>query len=230
MTQGINEANKLYNEKMVEFNNQLNIKNNKLIEYKNKILVLKRKINEMYEELNIIRGNSSINNTSFFSTSFINNSIINTNPNQKPYEKQLNNTMTLNRENMTKKINKKLSGLIGYNSKTLDRSDLEDKFNSTAKISNKNKKKIFVNREIISPHIKKEILFPQTPQIQKDDFINNKKLLGNTEYKKIKTLEYINKNKEQEKNNVNFLKEYKEILEKFTNNINANLVLNKNDK
>ena len=229
MTQGINEANKLYNEKMIEFNNQINIKNNKLFEYKNKILVLKRKINEMYEELNIIKGNSSVNNTSFFSTSFINNSIINTNPNQKPYEKLLNNTMTLKRDNKNmEQITKKLSGLIGYNSKTIDRSNLEDKFNKTVKISNK--KKIFVNREIISPQIKKEMLIPQTPQIKKDIFINNKNNKGNSEFKKTRTIEYINKNKEQDNNSINFLKEYKEILEKVTNSINANIVMNKSNK
>ena len=102
MTQGINEANKLYNENMVEFDNEINLKNNKLFEHKNKILVLK-KINEMYEELNALRGNSSVNNTSFFSTSFINNSIINTIQSQTPYDKIMNNTMTLKRENETKK-------------------------------------------------------------------------------------------------------------------------------
>ena len=40
----------------------------------------------------------------------------------------------------------------------------------------------------------------------------------------------MDKNKEEENKNINFLKEYKEILEKFTNNINSNLVNNKKDK
>ena len=45
MTQGINEANKLYSEKMMDFNNQMISKNKKLNEYKNKISVLKININ-----------------------------------------------------------------------------------------------------------------------------------------------------------------------------------------
>jgi hypothetical protein len=66
MTQGINEANELYNEKLIAFNKQILYKNNKLLEYKNKISVLKVKINELYEELNALKGNSNVNNNSFF--------------------------------------------------------------------------------------------------------------------------------------------------------------------
>ena len=216
---------------MVEFNNEINLKNNKLFEYKNKILVLKRKINEMYEELNALRGNSSVNNTSFFSTSFINNSIINTNQNQKPYDKLMNNTMTLKRENETKKITKRLSGLIGYNSQTFNRINLKENLNKVSKIKNNpNNKKIYVNREIVSPHINKEILFPQTPQIRKELFLNsNKNNRLNSDFKTNRTIEYIDKSEEQQKNDVNFLKEYKEILEKFTKTINDNIGLNNNE-
>ena len=223
MTEGINEANKLYNEKLLIFNKEINQKNNKLIEYKNKILVLKRKINEMYEEMNIIKGNSSVNNTSFFSTSFINNSIINTNQTQA--QKSLNNTMTLNRDiNLKQKSKKKLTGLIPYNSQTINRNDIL-KNNNNFKTLNPIKKKI-INTEIISPQIKKVILFPQTPIINNKTNRFNK---INTELKKIKMKEFVDKNKEEENKNINFLKEYKEILEKLTNNINTNLV-NKNDK
>ena len=66
MTQGINKANELYNEKLIAFNKQILYKNNKLLEYKNKISVLKVKINELYEELNTLKGNSNANNNSFF--------------------------------------------------------------------------------------------------------------------------------------------------------------------
>ena len=230
MTQGINEANKLYNEKMDEFNKEIYLKNNKVLEYKNKILVLKRKINEMYEEINTLRGNSSVNNTSFFSTSFINNSIINTNPNQKPYDKIINNMMALSRDSNTHSITKKLSGLSGHDSKTIDRNNLNDNFNKATKNIISNKKKIYFNQEIKSPHIKKEILFPQTPQIKKEILINSiKNNKVNSDIKKTKTIEYINKNKEQEKKNIDFLKEYKEILEKLTKTINNNLGVANNE-
>ena len=234
MTQGINEANQLYNEKLKDFNIEINLKNIKLQEYKNKIIVLKRKINEMYEEINYFRGSSSVNNTSFFSASFINNSIINTNTSKKPYEKFMNNTMiglnndiNLNESNNTSsiKMRKKLSGLIECNSKTLDRSDMSNNFDKINKMTNTNRK-ISVNKLIISPHIKKELLFPQTPQVKKDILYNNKIYKGNTEFKKDRTKEFVNKSKEEENNSLNFLKEYKDILEKLTNNINTNLGVN----
>lgn len=184
----------------------------------------------MYEEINILRGNSNINNTSFFSTSFINNSIINTNQSQKPYEKLVNNTLTLNRDSNINSITKKLSGLSGHDSKTIDRNKLNDSFNKTTKLTNSNKKKIYFNKEIKSPHIKKEILFPQTPQIRKEILINsNKNNKVNSDFKKTKTLEYIDKNKEQEKRNIDFLKEYKEILEKLTKTMNNNLGVTNNE-
>ena len=232
MTQGINEANKLYNEKLVFFNKELEIKNNKLLEYKNKILVLKRKINEMYEEMNLIRGNSSINNTSFFSTSFINNSIINTNnqnQNQKMYDKTLDNINA--KENAINKYNnntfqmrKKLSSeLIGYNPQTIDRNNIKNNLKM-----NKTRKKINSNNAIISPHIKKEILFPQTPQIQKNILYNRiNKINSNIELSKNKMKEFVDKNKDEENKNLNFIKEYKEILEKLTKTINSNIYINK---
>ena len=89
----------------------------------------------MYEEMNLIRGNNSINNTSFFSTSFINNSIINTNnqnQNQKMCDKTLDNINA--KENAINKYNnntfqmrKKLSSeLIGYNPQTIDRNNIKN--------------------------------------------------------------------------------------------------------
>ena len=189
----------------------------------------------MYEEINIIRGNNSINNTSFFSTSFINNSIINANQNQKLNEKILNNTMTLNRninlkenKNNTSAFNprKKLSELIQYNSQTLDRNSIKKndfKINQIQKIT---RKKIYSNNNIISPHIKKEILFTQTPKIKKN-ILYNRINKGNSELNQNKAKEFIDKSKDEENKNLNFIKEYKEILEKLTNTINSNININK---
>ena len=70
--------------------------------------------------------------------------------------------------------------------------------------------------------IKREILFPQTPQVNKEVFIpniNNEKIeiKNNTNINNLQ--EFINKNKEEDKNRISFLKEYKDILDKFGNNL-----------
>ena len=140
--------------------------------------------------------------------------------------------MTLNRninlkENNNKafKRRKKLSGLIEYNSQTLDRNNIKNNFIMN-KIQNLTKKRLNSNNELISPHINKEILFPQTPQIKKN-ILYNKINIGNSELIKNKTKEFVNKSKDEENNNLNFIKEYKEILEKLKNTINSNIYYNK---
>lgn len=204
MTQGINEANKLYSEKMMDFNNQMISKNKKLNEYKNKISVLKIKINEMHEELNNLRGSNSVNNNSFYSTSFINNSIINANNNQnqpqnlKSFEKFMNNTFQLNHD---LNINK-------YNSKTIDRNDIMKRSFDINKTVNNIGRKIYFNNEIKSPNLNKDNIFPQTPQIKKYLFVNKN--------------DNINKNKVNEKERKDLLKEYNDILTKFTNSLILN--------
>ena len=72
-----------------------------------------------------------------------------------------------------------------------------------------------VKNEINITQIKKEILMPQTPQISKDVFVpivNTEKIEVN---KNLNLQEFINKNKEEDKIRINFVKEYKEILDKF---------------
>ena len=230
MTQGINEANALYNEKLTSFNKQILLKNNKLLEYKNKISVLKVKINELYDELNTLKGTNSVNNNSFFNTSFINNSIINTNNN-------INKTKIITNLNA-----------YTYSSKTVDRKDIKDnmsfnKMTSMINLNNSkddiiNKDKNIIKNDIIVPQIKKEILIPQTPQITKEAFIpklseeeitenkaqnkiQNKPEIKNNKQSDIQ--EFINKNKEEDKNRINFLKEYKEILDKYDLNQNQSV-------
>jgi hypothetical protein len=39
--------------------------------------------------------------------------------------------------------------------------------------------------------------------------------------------EFVDKNKDEENKNLNFIKEYKEILEKLTKTINSNIYINK---
>ena len=307
MTQGINEANALYNEKLVNFNKQILLKNNKLLEYKNKISVLKVKINELHEELNLMRGSTTnttnnVNNNSFFNTSFINNSIINTNTSQKNTDKLSSNSVLLNKNYSTinNRLNiqtnnnnndrqKKAIGVCAYNSKTVDRRDIKEngsltKMNSMTNINKSkddinsvNQEKKTFNNENYMAQIKKEILIPQTPQLNKEnkDYINkneikeakisqtpminkelfmpqikndiiltqtpqiNKELLNptinkdNVENKNLTTnknsdiQEFINKNKEEDKNRINFLKEYKEILDKYGNNLSQSINENK---
>ena len=239
---------KLYNEKLIAFNKQILYKNTKILEYKNKISILKAKINELHEELNLLKGNSSVNNTSFFNASFINNSIINTNTSQKPNDKLSNNSVILNKNysstnnridmksniiNPTKK-NSALNPYTIYNSKTVDRKDIKEnnnnKLNNLIGVNNsKDDSNIMkdsinhVKNEINITQIKKEILMPQTPQISKDDFVpivNTEKIEVN---KNLNLQEFINKNKEEDKNRINFVKEYKEILDKFGSNLNQNI-------
>ena len=307
MTQGINEANVLYNEKLVNFNKQILLKNNKLLEYKNKISVLKVKINELHEELSLLRGSTTnttnnVNNNSFFNTSFINNSIINTNTSQKNTDKLSSNSVLLNKNystinnrlntqtnNNNNDYQKKAIGVSAYNSKTVDRRDIKEngsltKMNSMTNINkskddinNVNKEKKTFNNENYMAQIKKEILIPQTPQVNKENkeyidkneikeskisqtpMINkelfmpqikndmiltqtpqiNKEFLNptinkeNVENKNLTTnknsdiQDFINKNKEEDKNRINFLKEYKEILDKYGSNLSQNINENK---
>jgi len=307
MTQGINEANVLYNEKLVNFNKQILLKNNKLLEYKNKISVLKVKINELHEELSLLRGSTTnttnnVNNNSFFNTSFINNSIINTNTSQKNTDKLSSNSVLLNKNystinnrlntqtnNNNNDYQKKAIGVSAYNSKTVDRRDIKEngsltKMNSMTNINkskddinNVNKEKKTFNNENYMAQIKKEILIPQTPQVNKEnkeyidkneikeskisqtpminkelfmpqikndmiltqtpqinkEFLNptiNKENVENknpTTNKNSDIQDFINKNKEEDKNRINFLKEYKEILDKYGSNLSQNINENK---
>ena len=79
---------------------------------------------------------------------------------------------------------------------------------------------------------------PQTPQTNKETFMPtlNREKFENLENKieiEIKTeynstnnnnlQDFINKNKEEDKNRINFLKKYKEILDKYGNNLNSNI-------
>ena len=91
--------------------------------------------------------------------------------------------------------------MIRYNSQTFNRINLKENLNKVSKIKNNpNNKKINLNREIVSPHINKEILFLQTPQIRKELFLNSyKNNRLNSDYKIIRTIEYIDKSEVQKK-------------------------------
>ena len=137
-----------------------------------------------------------------------------------------------------------------YSSKTVDRKDIKDnisfnKMTSMINLNNSkddiniiNKEQNMIQNEIAVPQIKKEILIPQTPQITKEAFlpklseeeinenkaqniVQNKNEIKNNKQSDIQ--EFINKNKEEDKNRINFLKEYKEILDKFDLNQNQSV-------
>ncbi len=122
--------------------------------------------------------------------------------------------------------------------------------NSKDDINYIEKIKVNINNDMFMSQIKKEILIPQTPQINKEIFmpeINNEKVenktkkiidkktdnlienkIENKENTNSEIQDFINKNKEEDKNRINFLKEYKEILDKYGNNLNENQTENKN--
>ena len=206
MTQGIDKANELYNEKLSYFNNQLIIKNNKLKEYKNKILILKAKVDELSNELNVIKGGHNNNNNSFFNASFINNSIINTHTIPKYNDNNINNIM-LNKNNYSA-INRNLN--------------TENNVNNTNKIlAMTNNYRTITNRPLQNDNINTMPNLKNAPSLNTNKDSNliyrNGGLKTISELRENDTQEFINKNKEEDKNHINFLKEYKEILNKFNN-------------
>ena len=194
MTEGINEANELYNEKLNYFKEQVLLKNNKLNEYKNKIIFLKNKINELFDELKVFKG-GRVSKNSYYNASFINNSIINTNSVPKYNDYSGNNTLMINKNYSNANSGIKNKNIINEN-KLYDRgnhSRMERREN------NLNKFKTMTNLSTIH---------------------NNNKRLGRkikTDMQFSDTQDFINKNKEEDKAHINFLKEYKEILNKFNN-------------
>ena len=206
MTQGIDKANELYNEKLSYFNNQLIIKNNKLKEYKNKILILKAKVDELSNELNMIKGGHNNNNNSFFNASFINNSIINTHTIPKYNDNNINNIM-LNKNNYSA-INRNLN--------------TENNVNNTNKIlAMTNNYRTITNRPLQNDNINTMPNLKNAPSLNTNKDSNliyrNGGLKTISELRENDTQEFINKNKEEDKNHINFLKEYKETLDKFQN-------------
>ena len=65
MTMGINEANELFLNKQKEYENLINSQSEKLKEYKFKISLLKIKINELYSEINFLKGRKINNQYNF---------------------------------------------------------------------------------------------------------------------------------------------------------------------
>ena len=112
------------------------------------------------------------------------------------------NSKTVDRKDIKENNNNKLNNLIGVNNSKDDSNIMKDSINH-------------VKNEINVTQIKKESLMPQTPQISKDVFVpivNTEKIEVN---KNLNLQEFINKNKEEDKIRINFVKEYKEILDKF---------------
>ena len=223
MTEGVNKANELYNEKLNSFHNELLLKNNKLNEYKNKISILKSKINELSNELILIKGGA--NNNSYYNASFINNSIINTNPNANTITKYKNDMI-----NNNLMLNKKY-----YNNYSTNRGNTAainaNKVNNPlgeAYIQNINKKENN-NNQINNNYynISKFRSLGSLNKINENNNINNSNSNTNIYRNKLglnnavvgsktsDTQDFINKNKEEDQNHMNFLKEYRETLDKF---------------
>ena len=223
MTEGVNKANELYNEKLNSFHNELLLKNNKLNEYKNKISILKSKINELSNELILIKGGA--NNNSYYNASFINNSIINTNPNANTITKYKNDMI-----NNNLMLNKKY-----YNNYSTNRGNTAainaNKVNNPlgeAYIQNINKKENN-NNQINNNYynMSKFRSLGSLNKINENNNINNSNSNTNIYRNKVglnnavvgsktsDTQDFINKNKEEDQNHMNFLKEYRETLDKF---------------
>ena len=223
MTEGVNKANELYNEKLNSFHNELLLKNNKLNEYKNKISILKSKINELSNELIFIKGGA--NSNSYYNASFINNSIINTNPNANTITKYKNDMI-----NNNLMLNKKY-----YNNYSTNRGNTAainaNKVNNPlgeAYIQNINKKEN--NNNQINHNYYNMSKFRSLGSLNKineNNNINNSNSNTNIYRNKVglnnavvgsktsDTQDFINKNKEEDQNHMNFLKEYRETLDKF---------------
>ncbi len=207
MTEGINEANKLYNEKLNNFKEQVIFKNKTINEYKNKILFLKNKIRELNTELNLHRG-KRVSRNSYYNASFINNSIINTNSVPKYSEGNYSNNNTL-------MINNNNNPNINYgNNKRSIISENKNYYNKEKNLNSKNDKKY--NNNFYK--------FNTTNLIPIKNKNKNKKYLKKniTDGQFSETQEFINKNKEEDKAHINFLNEYKKILNNF-NNLNLNI-------
>jgi hypothetical protein len=192
LTEGINVANKLYNQKLNFFEKEVIIKNGKLNEYKNKISILKKKINELYNELILIKG-KGINNNRYYNANFFNNSIIiNSNSASKNREKPINENLMINK--------------IYSNSNT--RLNTENYYNSKNKI-------IDFKTVMGSKNYKKRKNNNAIQKFNSMGNLNNQKIISLKKNTNMQS--FINKNKEEIAKDINFLKEYTEILEKIKN-------------
>ena len=232
MTEGINKANDLYNEKLNNFNNELVIKNNKLKEYKNKISILKCKIVELSNELMLLKGGA--NNNSYYNASFINNSIINTNHNSNTNTiPRIKDDMIINNNNFM--LNKKYYNNYNTGRVNTDNANMNSVNNILGQVYiHKNDQKDQYNKNQINlTNNYNSVKLGNMPNINAVNENNNsiknsnsnvniyrnKGVLNNAKIgiKASDTQEFINKNKEEDKNHMNFLKEYKETLNKFQN-------------
>ena len=232
MTEGINKANELYNEKLNNFNNELVIKNNKLKEYKNKISILKCKIVEVSNELMLLKG--GVNNNSYYNASFINNSIINTNHNSNTNTiPRIKDDMIINNNNFM--LNKKYYNNYNTGRVNTDNTNMNSVNNilGQAYIHKNDQKDQYNKNQINLTNNYNSVKLGNIPNINAVNENNNsiknsnsnvniyrnKGVLNNAKIgiKASDTQEFINKNKEEDKNHMNFLKEYKETLNKFQN-------------
>ena len=232
MTEGINKANELYNEKLNNFNNELVIKNNKLKEYKNKISILKCKIVEVSNELMLLKG--GVNNNSYYNASFINNSIINTNHNSNTNTiPRIKDDMIINNNNFM--LNKKYYNNYNTGRVNTDNTNMNSVNNilGQAYIHKNDQKDQYNKNQINLTNNYNSVKLGNMPNINAVNENNNsiknsnsnvniyrnKGVLNNAKIgiKASDTQEFINKNKEEDKNHMNFLKEYKETLNKFQN-------------
>ena len=215
MTSAIDEANQLYNEKLQEFNNQILIKNNKLREYKNKISVLKLKINELYfKQLNL-------NNSSQMISKLNDMSICTLNQSCDSNKTSRNSNLSCNTKDILKQ-------------RTFNQPNIF----SPMKIINKNinmgnNNQIYGN--LISPRFppnQTEMELKTENSINdRIEFKHNKNLTdGTIKAGRIKnmlftksdseTQQFINRNKEEVKQEIDYIKEFKKTLIKIDNKLN----------
>ena len=173
---------------------------------KKKIAILKNKLDELSNELILLKG-GNVNKNSYYNASFINNSIINTNsipkyhhdneinPNlMKTYSHYNTRFNTQNNDDKNRNLNYK------YIKVTKNDNNMH-KFNTTASINrNQNNNNNIYNINNINNINNTNKRFVKN---------QNKRLQTNN------TQDFINRNKEEDKNHIKFLKEYKETLDKF---------------
>ena len=208
MTKNINEANKLYFKKKAEYDKTLEVRDNKLKEYRKKISLLKMKINELHQEINFLKENkgdflNSNNNNIHYSFLTQNNNDVNTD---------------INKINKIKKEQKKIRSFTPK-----ARGNIGNKCPFEINLDNKNGQNNEINEcndifeDIKISEIKKE---KENTSIKPVNLKKNNKEINNNENNEKKHLNIdIAKlgNNEQE---LKYLQEYKDTLNKIDEQLN----------
>ena len=157
---------------------------------------MKNNIDELNQELILLKGDNINKNNNYYNASFINNSIINTNSIPKYKHNMVNPILmktysSFNRYNTEHNFNSNYKNkdlIYEYNQAGLNNDNSRSKYNRMVNSNNSSRNKNYKTILISNP---------------------------NPVFHTNNTQEFINKNKEEDKNHIKFLREYKKTLENF---------------